>query len=140
MDEEIGMWMDIDTKGTGSRVPSSDPRATKRVKYGQGHWRGQRRIAIWMDVQQLISTWSPCADKKQAVLPHASCQIFLIASIEMSISKQMPSMTTGMAWYTGGVTAPPKPAQGCEGRARGEASLGAAAGPGRRILVRWSNR
>ena len=59
---------------------------------------------------------------------------------ERQISKQVPSTTTGVTWYTDRVAAPPKPAQGCEGRAGAESSLGAAPGPGRRALVRWSNR
>ena len=53
----------------------------------------------------------------------------------------MPSTATGVTWHnTDCVAAPPKPAQGCEGRAGAESSLGAAPGPGRRTLVRWSNR
>ena len=60
---------------------------------------------------------------------------------ECQISKQMPSTATGVTWHnTDCVAALPKPAQGCEGRAGAESSLGAAPGPGRRTLVRWSNR
>ena len=59
---------------------------------------------------------------------------------ECQISKQVPSTTTGVTWYTDRVAAPPKPAQGCEGRAGAESSLRAAPGPGRRTLVCWSHR
>ena len=59
---------------------------------------------------------------------------------ERQISKQVPSTTTGVTWYTDHMASPPKPAQGCEGRAGAESNLGAAPGPGRKTLVRWSNR
>ena len=56
------------------------------------------------------------------------------------ISTQVPSTTTGVTWYTDGVASSPKPAKGCERCAGAQSSLSAAPGPGRRTLVRWSNR
>ena len=73
------------------------------------------------------------------------CRMLLVKSFhcknrERQISKQVPSTTTGVTWYTDRAAAPPKPAQCCEKRAGAESSLGAAPGPGRRTLVCWSNR